>query len=147
MSASTERGATVVQGPLTFSSVQLQGHETLFIMTPCQDMASPRHQQPRCTTTTTTVQKHELRGKLGIGSTLGHSLSIFPTSEHCNPTSPFACYKRGGMDPQPGRHSKTMPHYGNVLNTHSSIRTHPHTETWEPSLSRRACIPLLQALR
>jgi hypothetical protein len=90
-------------GPPTFSLAQLQGHKTLFIMTPCQGMASPCHQQPRRTiTTTTTVQKHELRGKLGIWSTLGHSLSIFRTSKHCNPTPPFACYKRGGRDPQPG---------------------------------------------
>jgi hypothetical protein len=99
----------------TFSPAQLQGHETLFIMTPCQGMASPRHQQPRHTITTMmTIQKHELRGKLGIESTLGHSLSIFCTSEHCNSTPPFACYKRGGRDPQPGggtakqHHTMTM---------------------------------------
>jgi hypothetical protein len=90
MSASIGRGAMVVQAP-TFLPAQLQGHEILFIMTPCQGMASPRHLQPRRTTTTMmTVRKHELRGKLGIGSTLGHSLSIFCTSKHCNPTPPFA---------------------------------------------------------
>jgi hypothetical protein len=36
------------------------------------------HLQPRrATTTTTTMRMHELRGKLGIGSTLGPFLSIF----------------------------------------------------------------------
>jgi hypothetical protein len=41
-------------------------------------MAAPRHLQPRRgTTAMTAVRKHELKGKLGIGSTLGHSLSIF----------------------------------------------------------------------
>jgi hypothetical protein len=41
-------------------------------------MAAPRHLQPRhATTTMTTVRMHELKGKLGIGSTLGHFLSIF----------------------------------------------------------------------
>jgi hypothetical protein len=105
----------------------------------------------------TTIQKHELRGKLGIGSTLGHSLSILRTSEHCNLTPPFAYYKRGGRDPQlEGRTARqhhamaifqTHTHTRTHTHTHSSTRIHPHAETWEPSLSQLACIPLLQALR
>jgi hypothetical protein len=141
MFTSTERGATAIQASSPFSLAQLQGHETLFIMTPCQGMASLRHQQPRRTTTTTmTVQKHELRGKLGIGSTLGHALSIFPTSEHCNPIPPFACYKRGGRDHQPRRHNKTTPHYGNVLNTHAL----QHSNT--PTHRDLGAIPLSMSL-
>jgi hypothetical protein len=58
------------------------------------------HLQPRHSTTTTTiVQMHELRGKLGIGSTLGPFLSIFVHSDNVTRPLPFAYYKRGGKDP------------------------------------------------
>jgi hypothetical protein len=129
-------------GPPTISPAYLQGHETLFIMTPCQGMASPHHQQPRCTitTTTTTVQKHELRGKLGIGSTLGHSFSIFPTSEHCNPTPPFACYKRGGRDPQLEGDTARQHHTMAMFYTHTDTHTLNHSNT--PTHRDLGAIPL-----
>jgi hypothetical protein len=70
----------------------------------------------------------------------------FHTSRYCNLTPPFAYYKRGGRDPRQND-GETMPSNGNVLRAHSNTRTHPLIETWELSLSRSACIPLLQALR
>jgi hypothetical protein len=95
-----------------------------------------------------TVRMHELRGKLGIGSTLGHSLSIFIHPNAVTRPLPLDTITgEGGTLDQGEWHSETTSHNGNVLRTHSSTRTHPHTETWEPSLSRSACIPLLQALR
>jgi hypothetical protein len=134
--------------PPIFLPAQLQGHETLFIMTPCQGMASPRHQQSRCTITkkTMTVQKHKLRGKLGIWSILGHSLFIFRTSEHCNSTPLHAIKGEGGTLNREAQQDNTTL-WQCSKHTHSSNRTHPHRETWEPSLSRPAYIPLLQALR
>jgi hypothetical protein len=149
MSTSMGWRATVVQAPFTFSSAQLQGHEILFIMIPCQGMASPRHLQPwPATIATMIVRIHELRGKLGIGSTLGHYLSIFiHPNDVTRPLSLHTIKGEGGTLDQRERNSKTTPHDGNVLSTHSSTCTHPYTETWELSLSRLACIPLLQALR
>jgi hypothetical protein len=87
-----------------------------------------------------------LIGKLRIGSTLGHSLSIFVHPNVVTRPLPLHTIKgeRGTLDQNDGR---TTPHNGNVLSTHSSTQTHPHTETWEIFLSRPACIPLLQALR
>jgi hypothetical protein len=111
-------------------------------MTPCQGMASPHHLQPRrATTTTMTVRTHELRGKLGIGSTLWHSLFIFVHPNAVTRPLPLHTIKgEGGTLDQRRWHGKTTPCNGNVLSTHSSTRTHPRTETWEPSLSRPACI-------
>jgi hypothetical protein len=112
-------------------------------------MASPHHLQPRCATTVMmTVRTHELRGKLGIESTLGHSLSIFVHQNVVTRPLPLHTIKgeEGTLD-QRWWHNKTTPCNGNVLSTHSSTRTHPRTETWEPSLSQPAYIPLLQALR
>jgi hypothetical protein len=116
---------------------------------PAQGMASPRHLQPRpATTTTMTVRMHELRGKLGIGSTLGHSLSIFVHPNIVTRPLRLRTIKgEGGTLDQREQNGKTTPHNGNVLSTHSSTCTHPYTETWELSLSWPACIPLLQALR
>jgi hypothetical protein len=89
---------------------------------------------------------HEYRGKLAIGSTLGPFLSIFCTSRYYNPTPPFAYYKKGREGPSTEEAiRKTTPSNGNVLRHTQNTRTHPLTETWEPSLSRPACIPLLQA--
>jgi hypothetical protein len=97
-------------------------------MTSCQGMAAPRHLQPwRVTTATTTVQKHELKGKLGIGSTLGHSLSIFVHPNTVTRPLPLQIIKgEGGTLDQRG---ETTPHNGNVLSTHSNTRTHAHRET------------------
>jgi hypothetical protein len=43
----------------------------------------------------------------------------FHTSKCCNPTPPFAYYKRKGRDPRPGG-GETTPREGNVLSTHSN---------------------------
>jgi hypothetical protein len=112
-------------------------------------MASPRHLQPQhATTTTTTVQIHELRGKLAIGSTLGPFISIFVHPDTVTRPLPLHTIKgEGGILDKKEARRKTTPSNGNVLSTHPNTRTHPLTETWEPSLSRPACIPLLQALR
>jgi hypothetical protein len=135
-------------GSPTFSPAQLQGHEIFFIMTPCQGMASPRHLQPRhAATTTTTVRMHELRGKLEIRSTLGPFLSTFVYSDTVTRPLSLHTIKGEGGTLDRKTNGETTPNNGNVLSTHSNTRTHPHTETWEPSLSRPACIPLLQALR
>jgi hypothetical protein len=104
------------------------------------------HLQPRhATITTTIVRMHELRGKVGIGSTLGLFLSIFVHPDTVTRPLPLHTIKGEG-----GTLDKTCwrtPNNGNVLSIHSNTRTHPHTETWELSLSRPACITLLQALR
>jgi hypothetical protein len=112
-------------------------------MTPCQGMASPCHLQPRPTTTaTTTVRMHR---KARNREHLRAFSFYFRTSKYCSLTPPFACYKRRGRDPRQ-KDGGTTPHNGNVLSTHSNTRTHPHTETWELSLSRPTYILLLQAL-
>jgi hypothetical protein len=104
------------------------------------------HLQPRhATTMTTTVRMHELRGKLGIGSTLRPFISIFIHPDTV--TRPLPLYTIKGEGRTLDRTCWTTPNSGNVLSIHSNTRTHPHTETWELSLSRPACIPLLQALR
>jgi hypothetical protein len=133
--------------PPTFSPVQLQGHEIFSIMTLCQGMASPRHLQPwHATTAMMTMRMQKLRGKLGIGSTLGHSLSIFVHPNAVTWPLPLHTLKGEGGTLDKGD-SETTPHNGNVLSAHSNTQTHPHTETWELSLSRPACILLLHALR
>jgi hypothetical protein len=74
----------------------------------------------------------------------------FYTSRYCNLIPPFAYYKRGGRDPQrrgETRKKKETPSYGNVLSIHANTQMHPLIETWEPSLSRPACNPLLQVPR
>jgi hypothetical protein len=55
----------------------------------------------------------------------------FRTRKYCNPTPPFAYYKRGGRDPwhEETKNGETMPSNGNILCTHSNIWTHPLTET------------------
>jgi hypothetical protein len=94
---------------------------------------------------TMTVRMHKLRGKLGIGSTLGPSLSIFVHLDTVTRPLPLHTIKGEGETLDKTRW--TTPSNGNVLSIHSNTRTHPHIETWELSLSRLACIPLLQALR
>jgi hypothetical protein len=83
--------------------------------------------------------------KLGIGSTLGHLLSIFHTSKCCNPTPPFAYYKRGGRDPRPrgAAQQDDTTQWQCTKHTLKHSNTHRHIETRELSLSRPACIPLL----
>jgi hypothetical protein len=112
-------------------------------------MASPRHLQPRqATSTTVTVRMHEQRGKLAIGSTLGPFLSIFVYPDTVTRSLPWHTIKgEGGTFDREKFDSETTPSNGNILNTHSNTRTHPLTETWEPSLSRPAYISLLQAFQ
>jgi hypothetical protein len=116
-------------------------------MTPCQGMASPRHLQLwHVDTTTTTMRAHKHKGKLAIGSTLGPFLSIFIDPDTVTRSLPLHTIKgREGPSTEGRDEKKAMPGYGNVLSMHSNTQTHPLTETWEPSLSRTACNPLLQA--
>jgi hypothetical protein len=98
------------------------------------------HLQPRhATTTTTTLRTHEPRGRLGIGSTLGHFLSIFIHLDTV--TRSLSLHTIKGEGGTLDKTSWTTPSNGNVVSIHSNTLTHPHTETWEPSLSRPACIP------
>jgi hypothetical protein len=76
----------------------------------------------------TTVRMHKLRGKLGIGSTLGHSLSIFVHPNVVTRPLPLHIIKGKGGTLDKGD-SETTPCNGNVLSAHSNTRTHPHTET------------------
>jgi hypothetical protein len=67
--------------------------------------------------------------KLGIGSTLGHLLSIFVHPNAVTRPLPLHTIKgeEGTLD-QGERHSETTPRNGNVLSTHSSTRTHTHAK-------------------
>jgi hypothetical protein len=152
MSTSTGRGAMAVHlgPPPAFSPAQLQGHEIFFYHDTmsgyglaASSTATACHHHHDYYANTRTERKARNREHLRAFS------FYFRTSKCCNPTPPFAYYKRGGRDPRQRkwRHSKMIPCNGNVLNTHTNTRTPPRTETWEPSLSRPACIPLLQALR
>jgi hypothetical protein len=84
------------------------------------------HLQPQHgTTTTTTVRMHRLRGKLGIGSTLGPFLSIFV---HPNiVTRPLPLHTIKGEGGTLDKTRWTMPSNDNVLSIHSNTRTHTHT--------------------
>jgi hypothetical protein len=81
MSTSTGRGATAVQAPQLFADAasgprNLLHHDT--VLGYGLAASTVIHLQPRhVVTTTTIVRLHELIGKLAIGSTLGHFLSIF----------------------------------------------------------------------
>jgi hypothetical protein len=68
------------------------------------------HLQPRhATTTTMTVRMHELRGKLGLGSTLGSFLSIFVHPDTVTRPLPLHTIKGEGgtLDREVGQHPAT----------------------------------------
>jgi hypothetical protein len=150
MSTSTGQGATAVQALHLFAGAtsgprNLVHHDTMSGYGLA--VSTVIHLQPRHTTTTTmtTVRTHEPRGRVGIGSTLRPFLSIFVHPDTVTRLLPLHTIKGEGgtLD----KTSWTTPSNGNVVSIHSNTRTHPHIETSEPSLSRPACIPLLQALR
>jgi hypothetical protein len=119
-------------------------------MTPCQGMASSRHLQLRhAATTINDYANTQTERKASNREHLMAFSFYFRTSKYCNPTPPFAYYKRGGRDPQRGGETreKAMPSNGNVLSTHPKKLKRTHSQRREPSLSRPACNPLLQALR
>jgi hypothetical protein len=82
---------------------------------------------------------HELRGKLGIGSTLEPFLSIFIHQDTV--TRPLPLHTIKGEGGTINKRGGTTLSNDNVLSIHSNTRTYPRTETYEPSLSRPACIP------
>jgi hypothetical protein len=143
------RGATAVQAPYLFAGAasgprNLLHHDTMSrygLAASTVINLQPWH----ATTTMMTVRMHELRGNLGIGSTLGPFLSIFVHPDIVTRPLPLHTIKREGRTLD--KTGWTTPSNDNILSIHSNTRTHPHTETWELSLSRLACIPLLQALQ
>jgi hypothetical protein len=103
------------------------------------------HLQPRhATTTTMTVQMHELRGKLGIGSTLGSFLSIFVYPDTVIRPLPLHTIKGEGGILDKTRW--TTSNNGNVLSIHSNTRTHTDRDLGAIPFSA-SLYPLLQALR
>jgi hypothetical protein len=149
MSTSTGQGATAVQAPHLFTDAASRPQNLLhYDNVSGYSLAASTviHLWPRhATTTTTTVRMHVLRGKLAIGGTLGPFLSIFVHPDTV--TRPLPLHTIKGEGGTLNKKGETTPSNDNVLSIHLNTRTHPHIETWEPSLSRPACIPLLQALR
>jgi hypothetical protein len=142
MSTSTGRGATAVQAPHLFAGAasgprNLLHHDTVSgygLAASTMIHLQPQH----ATAATTTVRMHKLREKLIIGSTLGPFLSIFVHLDTV--TRPLLLHTIKGEGGTLDKKGWTTPSNSNVLSIHSNTRTHPLTETWEPSLSRPACI-------
>jgi hypothetical protein len=65
-----------------------------------------------------TVRMHELRGKLGIGSNLGHFLSIFVHPDTI--TRPLPLHTIQGEGGTLDKTRWTMPSNDNVLSIHSN---------------------------
>jgi hypothetical protein len=110
-------------------------------MTPCKDMASPCHLQLRhAATTANDYANARTERKASNREHLRAFSFYFRTSKYCNPTPPFAYYKRGGRDPQRGGETreKATPSIGNVLSTHPKTlkRTHSQKLGSHPSLDQ-----------
>jgi hypothetical protein len=107
------RGATAVQAPHLFIDVasgprKLLHHDTASRYGLAASIVI--HLQPwHATTTTTTVRMHELRGKLGLGSTLGPFLSIFLHPDTVTRPLPLHTIKGEGEthDREVGQHPAT----------------------------------------